>query len=174
MNEIICFKPLAMQVVAPEPGAPSEPQPIPAGLDNESLPGTQIVLVGERGRQGEQGPPGPAGGSAVQRTAGETLSALVAVYEQAGQVFALDPQHPTHAQLLLGVTLTAATAGGLITIQRMGTLDDAGFAWAEGLVFVGAGGQLTQEPPTTGWEIVLGAAPAPTRLNLDIDEPLWL
>lgn len=149
----------------------------------EPVTGQQLVVPGHaafvhqhglRGRQGSQGDIGPAGGASVSRLAGEVLSALVAVYEQDGQVFALDPQDPDQAQLLLGITTTSASLGGTVTVQRMGTIDDAGWTWAKGLVFVGAAGRLTQEPPTTGWEIVIGAAPAPTRLNLDIDEPIWL
>lgn len=61
MNQIICFKPPALHVVAPDPGALRVPQPTPFRLDDVSLPGTRIVLVAERGARGE---PGPAGESA--------------------------------------------------------------------------------------------------------------
>lgn len=189
----------ALAIVAPDPGrvavVPAVP-PLPIAYDLQQLPPAPaaqpldaaaysnqvassrhaafVLTHGQRGAQGRQGAIGPSGGSAVTRIAGVALSALCAVYERGGQVFPLDPADPDEALLLLGITTTAAAAGGSVDVQRLGTIDDTGWTWSEGLVFVGPGGRLTQEAPATGWEIVIGAAPAPTRLNLDIDEPLWL
>ncbi|WP_158892505.1 MULTISPECIES: hypothetical protein [unclassified Pseudomonas] len=189
----------ALAIVAPDPGSAvvvPTVAPLPIAYDLQQLPpvpsaqplelapggnqvasprhGAFVLTHGQRGAQGRQGAIGPSGGSAVTRTAGVALSALYAVYERGGQVFPLDPTNPGQALLLLGITTTAAAAGGSVDVQRLGTIDDDGWTWSEGLVFVGPGGRLTQEAPATGWEIVLGSAPAPTRLNLDIDEPLWL
>lgn len=120
-------------------------------------------------------PPLPTGGEAVTRVAGETVSALRAVYERAGRVYLLDPASPSApVGLFLGITTSAGSAGTAVVIQRAGTLDDPSFDWAEGLVYVGLGGRLTQVYPATGWELVVGASPQPTRLNLDFDEPVLL
>ena len=124
---------------------------------------------------GDLPPPLPSGGNSATRAAGETLSALRAVYERAGRVYALNALDPTApASLFLGITVTAAAAGAPVVVQRDGTLDDPSFDWAEGPVYVGLGGRLTQVYPETGWELVVGASPEPTRLNVDFDEPVLL
>lgn len=129
----------------------------------------------EVGGTGTLPPPLPTGGGAVTRVAGETISALRAVYERGGRVYLLDTTEPTApVKLFLGVTTSAGAEGSPVVIQRDGTLDDPSFEWVEGLVYVGTSGRLTQAHPTTGWELVVGASPSPTRLNLDFDEPVLL
>lgn len=75
---------------------------------------------------------------------------------------------------MLGVSITAGDAGAAISIKAGGSIDDAGWSWSPGFVFAGLNGALTQVPPATGWEIVVGYAPSPTRLNLTFDEPVKL
>jgi len=118
----------------------------------------------------------PVGGEAAVRIAGETISALRMVYERDGSVYLLDPTDPysEDPQFALGVAVTAAQPGDTVAVQRSGTIDDAGWTWTPGLVFVGPQGRLVQTPPTSGWELVVGFAPEETRLNLDIDEPVLL
>ena len=133
-----------------------------------------VVAVGTQGPPGRPGVPGPAGGSAFQRLAGETLSALRVVYELAGQVFALDVGDAEHIDLLLGVTLTAADPGAAINVQRSGAIDDAGWSWLPGLVWLGASGALTQTPPVDGFAVLLGAAVSATRITLNIQPAIQL
>lgn len=137
-------------------------------------PPKQIVLQGQQGPAGTPGEPGPAGGSAVQRIAGETLSSLRVVYEQDGQVLSLDNSDTDHIYQLLGVTLSAATAGSQINVQTMGSIDDSGWAWTPGPIYLGAGGAITQTPATDGHLVFLGAATSATRINLNINEPIDL
>ena len=126
------------------------------------------------GQRGKQGIPGPAGGAAVERVAGETISALRVVYELNGQVFALDYRDTEHVDLLLGVTLTAADAGQPVNVQRLGAVDDGGWSWQPGRVWLGATGSLTQTPPTDGFDVLIGAAVASGRLLLTLQDPLEL
>lgn len=130
------------------------------------------TTLGEQGPPGRQGIPGPAGGAAVERQAGEALSALRAVYELDGQVFVLDYRDGAGIYLLLGLTLTAADAGGQVNVQRSGPLDDAGWSWAPGPVWLGADGALTQVAPVDGFCVLLGAAVSGTRLILDFHQPI--
>lgn len=132
---------------------------------------TSVVTVGE---QGPPGPPGPTGGSALQRTAGETLSALRAVYELDGLVRALDYRDDTHIDLLLGLSLTAAPAGGAVNVQRSGVLDDNSWNWLPGRIYLGAAGSLTQTPPANGYCVLLGAATSATRITLYLQDPIDL
>ena len=132
------------------------------------------TTVGEQGPPGRPGEPGPAGGAAVQRLSGETLSALRAVYELDGEVYALDYRDAAHIDLLLGITLTAADQGQPVNVQRSGVLDDAGWAWTPGRVWLGADGRLTQTPPTDGFDVLIGAATSATRITLNLTETIEL
>lgn len=137
-------------------------------LVRATQPSRSVVLAGVRGRPGPIGQPGPAGGSAVLRTAGETLSALAAVYELPdGTVYALDAEDDDRIDLLVGITITSASAGAEVTIQRSGPLDAAGLGLQPGRVWLGRSGQLTQTPPETGFDILLGYATAEQRIYLD-------
>lgn len=120
--------------------------------------------------------PMPTGGESAVRVAGQVLSALRVVYERNGRVYLLDPSDPfsEDVQFTLGITVTAAQEGENVVVQRSGTIDSAGWNWAEGLVFVGSAGLMTQTPPLVGWELVVGFAPEATRLNIDFDEPVRL
>lgn len=139
-----------------------------------NLPELETVTLGEQGPPGLPGAPGPAGGSAFQRIAGETLSALRAVYELDGVVRYLDPQDGDHIDLMLGLTLTAATPGAPVNIQRSGPIDDAGWGLTPGAVWLGPAGTLTQTPPSDGYDVLIGAAMSATRLTLNIQDPITL
>lgn len=133
-----------------------------------------VVAAGTQGPQGRQGVPGPEAGAAFQRVAGETLSALRVIYELAGEVFGLDARDGEHVDQLLGVTLTAAQPGDAINVQRSGAIDDAGWSWQPGLVWLGADGALTQQPPVDGFAVLIGTAVSATRITLNIQPAIQL
>lgn len=133
-----------------------------------------VVTMGEQGPPGIPGAPGPEVGAAVQRDAGETLSALRAVYELDGQVLALDYRDAAHIDLLLGITLTAAEVGTPINVQRSGPIDDSGWSWTPGRIWLGANGALTQTPPADGYDVLIGAAVSATRITLNLTDPIEL
>lgn len=138
-------------------------------------PEARLVTQGEQGPPGPPGIPGPAGGSAFQRVAGQTLSALHVVYEAGdGTVFRLDPSDDDHIDRLLGVTITAADEGAPINVQRSGQLDDASWSWTPGRVWLGQSGALTQTPPADGFDVLIGTAVSATRLILNIQDPIAL
>lgn len=141
-----------------------EPEQAPAAL----------VATGEQGPAGRQGVPGPAGGAAFQREAGETLSALRVVYELDGQVFYLDYRDEAHIDLMLGMTLTSASDGDAINVQLAGAIDDSGWSWTPGPVWLGAAGALTQTPPADGFDVLIGAAVSATRITLNLQQPIEL
>ncbi|MTZ15226.1 hypothetical protein GNE00_15860 [Pseudomonas sp. JL972] len=132
---------------------------------------TGVVTAGE---QGPPGPPGPSGGSAIQRTAGETISALRVVYELAGAIHPLDYRDAANIDLLLGIALTAAPAGGAVNVQRSGVLDDNSWNWLPGRIYLGANGSLTQTPPADGFCVLIGAATSATRITLNLQDPIEL
>lgn len=132
------------------------------------------ILRGVPGQRGLQGIPGPAGGAAIQRIAGAVLSALRLVYELDGAVYPLDWADADHMDLLLGITLTAADAGSTVNVQRSGVVDDAGWNWTPGRVYLGADGALTQTPPAGGFDVLIGVAVSATCLLLNIQDPIEL
>lgn len=138
----------------------------------------ELVLLTEcqQGPPGPPGVPGPAGGQVLQRLAGMDTSALLVVYEDLfGAVWPADPDVEGDVLALLGVTVSAAEGGQPINVQRMGHIDDAAWQLEPGKrVFLGRQGRLTQEPPQAGYDVLIGMAVSPTRLLLNIQDPIEL
>ncbi|MDR3159757.1 MAG: hypothetical protein LBU11_12320 [Zoogloeaceae bacterium] len=134
------------------------------------------VEVVEYGQRGLPGPPGAdAAESRVSRVAGETLSALKVVWEDADEkVYLLDNQDAAHVALFAGIAVTSATAGNPATLQRLGVLDASGLNLTPGAVWLGAGGNLTQTPPASGFDLYIGVALSGSRLVLSPSEPVEL
>jgi len=133
-----------------------------------------VTAAGGQGPPGGRGQPGPAGGSAVERIAGEQLSALRVTYEWAGVVRYLDLQDAAHIDQVAGITLNAVEQGEPINLQLSGPLDDAAWTWQPGPVWLGPAGTLTQTPPDDGYLLFIGNAVSPTRLIINIDQPIAL
>ena len=134
-----------------------------------------IVTAGAQGPMGPQGQIGPAGGSAFTRRAGETISALTAVYENSlGIVYPLSNTDEINIDLLAGIAITGAHAGADITIQRSGPLDASGLNLQPGRVWLGATGALTQLAPQTGFDVLIGYATAEQRIYIDLSDNIQL
>lgn len=136
-----------------------------------------VVAPGEQGPPGRPGIPGPAGGQVLQRTAGQDMSALLVVYEDMfGDVWPADAAVEADVLALLGVTVTAAQGGQPINVQRLGVIDDSGWSWTPGrrVYLAGQGGRLTQDPPVSGYDVLIGVALSQTRLLLNLQDPIEL
>lgn len=172
MSEVVAITPAALvhtvesSVVVDRPGKTSVSQQV--------TPTSVVVLGGVPGRAGQVGPVGPAGGTAVVRTAGETISALRAVYEEGGEVFVLDYRDQDHIDQLLGITLNAGASGAPITVQRILDITDAAWAWTPGRVYLGVNGVLTQSPAADGFDVLIGSAVSATRIVLNLQDPIHL
>lgn len=135
----------------------------------------QIVEVAEQGPRGIQGIPGPAGGAAFVRQSAGAMSALHIVWEDdAGVIRPLDRSDDEHIDFICGLTLTASSGPGDVTVQRSGPVDDAAWSWSPGRVYLGANGSLTQTPPADGYDVLIGVAVSATRLLLDLQDPIEL
>ena len=137
----------------------------------------QVVTIAtalEQGPPGPPGAPGPAGGQVVQRRAGMTISALHVVYEDRfGQVWPADHDVPGDVFTLLGLTLSSADTGQPVNVQRYGHVDDDGWAWPVGArIYLGRQGRIQVGPPAGRFEVLIGAALSPTRLQLNIQDPI--
>lgn len=135
----------------------------------------EVIADVEQGPPGPPGPIGPAGGVAFTRPTPAPLSALRVVWEDAaGAVHPLSADDADHIDLVCGLTLTAASAPGDVTVQRSGPVTDTAWNWAPGRVYLGMGGALTQSPPEDGFDVLVGVAVSATRLILDFQDPIEL
>lgn len=135
----------------------------------------EVVAAAEQGPPGPPGPIGPAGGVAFTRPTPAPLSALRVVWEDvAGAVHPLSADDADHIDLVCGLTLTATSGPGDVTVQRSGPITDAAWNWAPGRVYLGMGGALTQSPPEDGFDVLVGVAVSATRLILNFQDPIEL
>lgn len=79
---------------------------------------------------------------------------------------------------VIGISQNAAAAGGNVNIQTFGPLDEPSWNWIPGLpVFCGINGTLTQVPPEgpgDSFSIIVGTAMLPTRIYVDVKQPIIL
>lgn len=140
-------------------------------VDQEEI----IEVLIAPGEQGPPGPPGPAGSGGdqyVTRTAGLTISANRVLYDRAGLVYPLGQADAENIFAILGLSVSAGQVGAQISVQRSGTVTDSGWTWAYGRVYLGADGQLTQTPPSSGFSVLIGFAATATSINLSINDPI--
>lgn len=107
----------------------------------------------------------------AEEFAGENLSALKVVYQESSELFIADPEFVTVYQII-GITTTAGTSGSPITFQYAGFISDPSFSFVPGPVWLGSDGTITQVPPTSGWNVVLGTAISFTELYIDLRMPV--
>ncbi len=163
--ELVVSEVLTTSLTPPPPLPPTEI----GDLISED-PGNTLVL----GADGKLYVPGSEGGAGVVVYAGMQVSALKVVYELNDQVFYLDHTDEDHIDLIFGVTITSASAGATVRVQRSGELEDSGWSWTPGRVWLGANGTLTQTPPADGFDVLIGAATSATRIALNIQDPIGL
>lgn len=135
--------------------------------------GAFTIVVGQRGAPGRPGTDSGGGVQTIVRTAGETISALRIVYESEELAHPVNPATESVYQAL-GLAITSGSIGTDITIQTQGFVDDSAWSWTEGHVWCGPNGVLTQTPPTSGWDFIIGFATSATRLYIDLNEPVLL
>lgn len=131
-----------------------------------------VIAPGEQGPPGPAGPPGGGGDQYVTRTAGQTISANRVLYDRDGFVYPLGQADAGNIFAILGLSVLAGQTGAQISVQRSGTVNDSGWSWAYGRVYLGANGQLTQTPPSSGFSVLIGFAATATSINLSINDPI--
>lgn len=115
----------------------------------------------------EAAPPGTGAGLET-RQAGENLSAGRAVIIDGGQAFYFQPSDPSHGGRVWGLTITSATVGADVTIQREGVVTDAAFSgFADEPLYVGADGELQTSWPGTGLLQKAGIAAGDNKVKID-------
>jgi hypothetical protein len=140
--------------------------------------GEQVTEVITEGLQGPMGPPGPPGGlvdALAVKLAGEYIGGhRVVVVGADDRAMLADPDNAGHADLIFGVATGASYAGEAVTIRRAGEMREPSWAWEAGkVVFAGAGGVLTQTPPSDGAYLAeVGRAIAPNLIDIKIERSI--
>lgn len=118
---------------------------------------------------------GGSGGGSVTGAAAVTISAHLAVAASTAGVVPGDSQNTALAGAVIGISATAANAGGSVTVQTSGPLVFSGWSWTAGQpVYAGANGVLTQTPPATGFLQVVGIAQASDTVIVGVEAPFIL
>lgn len=160
--------------------APSVPEAyVPAHMLNdpacaEQLGNVVALLRGEKGDVGLRG----EHGSTVTLTAGQDLNGHRALAEVSpGVVVHADPNNVDHAELFVGVGLTASLTGAPVSVGIADSISDPSFNWVPFKpVFVGLLGVLTQAIPLAPmlWSICVGVATSATTIRLEFEPPIYL
>lgn len=92
-----------------------------------------------------------------------------------GTIAPADGTNVTHAGKVMGITLEDGLAGELVDVIRGGVVLNPGWTLSPSeQYFVGAGGDITNIAPTTGFSQVLGLAETPIALYLAVEAPIIL
>lgn len=126
-------------------------------INDEQIQNTIIGVPGPQGSPGEGG-----GSSVITKVAGESLSALRAVYmDENDEAYYADNNDVDTVKKLIGITTTAASMGGNVTIRPFGQLTDASWSWnmaGNTAIFLGSNGAIQQGPPAGSITARLGFA----------------
>lgn len=147
--------------------------PITLVISDDSI---TLVEVAIQGMPGAQGIPGPAGVSYLTYVASGALGGHRVVRTAfTGGVRYADNTSVLGAFAIVGITLGAAANGASVNVASSGEIVEPSWAWAEALpIFLSANGGLTQTPPTTGFQLVVGVATSPTSMLVGIKTPIIL
>jgi len=134
----------------------------------------EVLEAAAQGPRGPQGIPGPAGGATTVMVGAAPISGHAAVALGAdGLLIYADCTNPAHLGAVLGVVANAYSPGDLAVVQTDFDLTHAGWAFATGPIFAGAGGALVQAlPPGALFAQVLGYALSATRIHIDVQPPI--
>lgn len=136
---------------------------------------TPRVVISLRGPRGPRGAPGAPGGASFLRVAAGALGGHRVVRAlPSDEVAYASSDEPAHAELIVGLTTHAASAGAEISVAAGGAITEGAWSWTPGPVFCGVAGVLTQTPPLLGFIRQIGIADAPDRLILDLRPPIYL
>lgn len=137
--------------------------------------GTELVEVARQGAPGPSGEAGPAGPSAEQLTLPATtaIGGQRAVRFLNGHLAYASSLNVGDANLVLGISVNAASPGGEVVVQTSGLMTDGYWTWTpDAPIFCGVQGVLTQVLPTTGFILILGVALSATRILVGAKMPL--
>lgn len=127
------------------------------------------------GLQGPKGDDGTLPAQTESAVAGTNLSALRVVRGTDASTVVYCTLDAADIGTALGVTVSAATAGGAVSVLTAGIMEDSSWNWNTNLpVYLGADGVLTQTVPASGYHQVIGTPESPIKLKVSIQQPIRL
>lgn len=111
----------------------------------------------------------------IVKIAGENLGGHRAVYINGGNAFYADNTIPSNSDLVAGITLSSASLGEQVIIQREGEIEEGSWNWTSAQkIYLSTLGQITQTIPTTGAIVELGVAQSATKIILRVQKAVYL
>lgn len=123
----------------------------------------------------EQGPPGPPGADFVfQCIALEPVGGhRVVIGSGFNGVRYADAANETHYGKVLGLTLNAASAEGVVSVKNVGAVDESSWTLTpDADIWLASNGHFTQTPPNTAFTQRIGYALTPTRMWVDLSDSI--
>lgn len=146
----------------------------PSAFGTESVLGPKISGVfRSTAASGGVAIPQPTPGQYPATTA-LAIHKLVAIV--GGSLVLADQTNLAHADAIAGMTLNAAAVGQKPQLARAGLIEDSSWNWIPGQpIFLGTNGNLTQDGSTIvlGFLMPVGWVPEPTKIYLEIEEPIF-
>ena len=131
------------------------------------------VLV--QGIQGPKGDPGEIKDITYERLSPGSMSALIVVWEDRyGVVRPAEPDELEHVSHIAGITLDGTSSARPVRIQYVGPITDSSWNFTIGRIWLGAGGSLTQAPPESGYDVLIGHAVSKTTMYINIQDYIYL
>lgn len=155
---------------------------VTAPTDTTTSTQSLVAIPGDDGEAGDDAlmlaaDAAPLDGSTVvvEFPAAVPLGGNRAVRLLAGEVIYADNAVVEDANVVLGITQGAVSAGELARIQIGGLMTEPSWAWtADEPVFVGSNGGLVQPSPASVFSLVIGVATSATQILIGARTPLVL
>lgn len=136
-------------------------------------PSALITTVSVPGPQGAKGDPGEANVT-QSHEAGTNLSGHRAIRVASGLAYVCDGTNAAHIGRAIGISTGAAVAGADVEVQTAGLLTEPSWTWADGPVFVGASGVLTQSVVGLAYLHQIGLAVSATQIDINPLSPILI
>ena len=117
----------------------------------------------------------PMGDSIVSFSAGMSISGHRVVVVDGNRLIYADKDIISHASRILGITRNAAIENDQVEVQTYNIMSESTWSWDETKsLYLGNNGVIVQDPPTTGFLLKVAFPISPTRIFIDIKEPIIL
>jgi hypothetical protein len=146
-------------------------------ISQESQTTVEISMAsGPIGPQGPIGPPGLSDRMFFVRIAAENIGGHRAVMGNLdGTISVASSSNTGHLGKVLGITIGAVVEGEETEVIRSGIIEFEGWDWnLDNPIYLSVNGLLSQTPATTGFSQIVGFAETPTKLFVNLREPILL
>ncbi|MEO5344211.1 MAG: hypothetical protein H7842_12915 [Gammaproteobacteria bacterium SHHR-1] len=108
----------------------------------------------------------------VRVDAGAAISALKVVKIEDNLAYAASSTISGDSGKIVGIATTGADLGASLLVRIMGEMSNDVWAWTPGPLFINETGDLVSTPPATGFVQRIGRAISPTKIIVDIEQPI--